>query len=456
MSDAADLVQRASAFRNAQQMEDAYETIAQAARQTPNDPRAAFGLAQISFETWRPAADLFAAARQLAPDTPDLIRNHALALVAEGAGDVAETLLEGVLAVNPGWIDGHKTLATLRLTAGDGDQFDDGYVIAARAEPANVALRMAWFQHYAIARNWDKASAIIADAQAAIGRSQSLDLAALFIASESGRGEADFAPFAKLRDPGTDLCHVRHLLRAGEPMQAEVIALRHVGTSSERIFWPYLSLCWRLLNDPRAPWLDGASSHCAQTFDLDCSKQEMAQLAGMLRGLHRLKSAYPEQSVRGGTQTDRQLFFHPDPAIQSVRAKIMASVAAYIAELPSCDASHPLLGPARDTSLLVEGSWSVRLKSSGFHSSHIHPKGWISSAFYIAIPDQAEMGQDRSGWLSLGAPPAELDLGLASYGEVEPKPGRLVLFPSSLWHSTRAFAAGERLTIAFDIKLPAH
>jgi hypothetical protein len=34
---------------------------------------------------------------------------------------------------------------------------------------------------------------------------------------------------------------------------------------------------------------------------------------------------------------------------------------------------------------------------------------------------------------------------------VEPKPGRLVLFPSFLFHGTRPFASGERLTIAFDL-----
>jgi hypothetical protein len=44
--------------------------------------------------------------------------------------------------------------------------------------------------------------------------------------------------------------------------------------------------------------------------------------------------------------------------------------------------------------------------------------------------------------------------GLAPYRLVEPKPGRLVLFPSTMWHGTRPFPAGERLTIAFDIARP--
>ena len=37
---------------------------------------------------------------------------------------------------------------------------------------------------------------------------------------------------------------------------------------------------------------------------------------------------------------------------------------------------------------------------------------------------------------------------------IEPRPGRLVLFPSTMWHGTRPFAQGERLTVAFDVARP--
>ncbi len=78
--------------------------------------------------------------------------------------------------------------------------------------------------------------------------------------------------------------------------------------------------------------------------------------------------------------------------------------------------------------------------------------GWISSAFYVALPEQA--GPEPSGWFALGTPPPELDLDLKATATVEPKPGRLVLFPSTMWHSTFPFEAGERLTIAFDVEVP--
>ena len=98
------------------------------------------------------------------------------------------------------------------------------------------------------------------------------------------------------------------------------------------------------------------------------------------------------------------------------------------------------------------GSWSVRLPGAGYHSNHIHPAGWLSSAFYVTLPPA---GEGRAGWLKLGEPQAELGIDLAPFRHVEPRPGRLVLFPSTMWHGTVPFEAGERMTVAFDVARPA-
>jgi hypothetical protein len=449
-----DLVARSAALRDAQAMEAAFETITKAATDAPNDPRAALGLAQISFETWRPAADLFAKARRLMPSNADVLRNHALAMVTEGQDEAAEALLEQALHNAPAWLDGHRILAAQRITSGQADGFDRSYADAVLAEPVNAALRMAWFQQHATLKNWEAAGAILAEARAAIPDHRGLALAELFLASESGAqcgNSALFGPYADLGDPGLDLCQVRHHLRAGDPMRAEAIAARHIEGPVARMFWPYLSLCWRLTDNKRAGWLDGDPIY-ATAFDLDFSEAERAELTGVLRRLHRMKAPYPEQSVRGGTQTDRQLFFNPDPAIQAARTKILAAVESNVSALPEAEKGHPLLGPPRGQALRLEGSWSVRLAGSGHHASHTHVMGWISSAFYVSLPEK--MGEPPAGWLALGTPPSELGLPLKPYQHVEPKPGRLVLFPSTLWHATQAFDEGERLTIAFDIKIP--
>jgi hypothetical protein len=96
-------------------------------------------------------------------------------------------------------------------------------------------------------------------------------------------------------------------------------------------------------------------------------------------------------------------------------------------------------------------SWSVRLAGGGFHAAHFHPGGILSSACYISLPDDLPGSPEKSGWLEIGRPPPELGLDLPPLATFEPKAGHLVLFPSYLFHGTRPFAGGERLTVAFDL-----
>jgi predicted 2-oxoglutarate/Fe(II)-dependent dioxygenase YbiX len=97
------------------------------------------------------------------------------------------------------------------------------------------------------------------------------------------------------------------------------------------------------------------------------------------------------------------------------------------------------------------GSWSVRLEAMGRHSNHVHPQGWISSAFYVAVPESLTGEQ---GWLTLGEAQSELNVDLPPIRRVAPKQGQLVLFPSMMWHGTLPFSSGERMTVAFDVAPP--
>lgn len=449
--DAQALLQRAVALRDLQDTAGALEAILAAAKLAPNDPNVALGVAQVSFEAGLPAADLYARAAQLSPTRIDLQRSRATALAAEGRQADGEALLEQVLAANPAWIDGHRCLSGLRATAGDAD-FARSFAAAVVREPENFGLRMAWFHVLATAKDWDAARKVIGDAETALGERQASLLGKLFIASESGEGANDPALFEgveSVRDVGLDLARVRHFLRGGQVERARDVCVRHMGTPAMRAFWSYLSLAWRLLGDARANWLDGGMRD-VRSFDLDFTPSELAELADTLRGLHTMQLPYHEQSVRGGTQTERPLLLRIDPMIAKAKAKIEDAVRRYIDGLLPADPAHPLLSAPRGP-FLFAGSWSVRLKPGGFHSVHTHPMGWISSALYVSVPEAHALGAPPAGHLQFGAPPPELGLGLEPYGAIEPQPGRLALFPSTLWHGTVPFDDGERLTIAFDV-----
>jgi Tfp pilus assembly protein PilF len=455
MRPAREIMVHALSLRGAQDMEGAWTAISDAAKLAPKDPHIAFAHAQFAFETWRPAARMFRDAQRMDPDNLAITRNAAAALAAEGEGVAAEKLLERSLHIHPDWIDGHKALSTLRITSRDNTEADRSFAAACAELPDNLPLRMAWFHNASAARDWAKARKIIDDGISLFGEKRALIVAHIYIASESGDAAADdtlFDPVGDMNDPGLDLCRVRHALRAGKPEKAIAIALPYTHTPSASIFWPYLSLAWRILGDDRAAWLDGDPLYI-QSYDLDFSPTKLNELADILRQLHTMQAPYPEQSVRGGTQTDRQLFFHHSPVIQNAKARFLKVVQLYIDDLPAPVADHPLLSPARNPALF-EGSWSVRLNAQGFHSCHTHSRGWISSAFYAALPSISDIGAPPAGWINFGTPPPELGLDLSAYKCIEPKPGRLVLFPSTMWHGTIPFVDGERLTMAFDIRSP--
>jgi len=446
------------AYRDEQRMAEATAAMARAAALLPEDPEAALSYAQICFTSGLPAAGLFARARQLAPDHLGVTRLTAIALEAEGEREAAEAILIRALAANPDWLEGHQSLTTMRWTRGQRTDFAFSYAEACRAQPRNLALRLAWFYTLAMLRDWEAATAVLDEGERALGEGKAFTLARLFVASETGaqdQTEALLQQTESVMDAGVELCRIRHYLRTRQLAKAEAVGLRLSRSSAARTAWPYLSVIWRLRADPRAQWLDGSPPYIS-TFDLPLSSIELTELAALLRLLHTARAPYLEQSVRGGTQTDRPLFFRHEPIIARSKDMIVEAVRAYIAGLPAHDAAHPLLGAARmpQGPVLFAGSWSVRLQAQGFHVSHTHPLGWISSALYVALPEAAQLGATPAGWIQFGTPPPELELELAPYARIEPKVGRLVLFPSTMWHSTIPFDQGERLVVAFDVALP--
>ena len=125
------------------------------------------------------------------------------------------------------------------------------------------------------------------------------------------------------------------------------------------------------------------------------------------------------------------------------------AIAKVIAGLPD-NGSHPFLG-RKSSRFRFAGSWSVRLQTEGFHTNHIHPRGWISSAYYINLPDEVA-ADDHEGWFKIGEPNPDTLPHVPVERWVKPEPGLLVLFPSYMWHGTKAFTrSAERLTVAFDV-----
>jgi uncharacterized protein (TIGR02466 family) len=164
--------------------------------------------------------------------------------------------------------------------------------------------------------------------------------------------------------------------------------------------------------------------------------------------MHTLKRAPTSQSLRNGTQTQGNLLSRESTNIRALSKEFANLIQVYLDSI-DVPTDHRFLARRR-AGIAFSASWSVCLQSDGFHVNHIHPKGWISSAFYIDLPKSiGESGKE--GWFKAGE--SYLRLG----GEdrdglfIRPEPGVLVLFPSYMWHGTYPFHGdGNRLAIAFD------
>ena len=163
--------------------------------------------------------------------------------------------------------------------------------------------------------------------------------------------------------------------------------------------------------------------------------------------LHQVRAHPLDQSLKLGTQTHVDLRFVDDPVVQAFFGIIRPAIRAYIEAMPA-DATHPLYA-RRDPAAVPASVWSVRLQPGGRHVSHIHPEGWISSAYYVDVPPR-DPGDGPGGALELGAPPFSQP-GAGPRRRIPAAPGNLVLFPSYMWHGTVPSHQGVRLSIAFDV-----
>jgi Flp pilus assembly protein TadD len=175
-----------------------------------------------------------------------------------------------------------------------------------------------------------------------------------------------------------------------------------------------------------------------------------AALGEELINLHTRKAAPMDQSLNRGTKTPGSLFARKSRLLCLLEDSLRHAIAGYIAGLPQ-DAGHPFLA-RRSGAFDFSGSWSCCLNSSGFHTNHIHPKGWISSAYYVDLPPAVAAGEANQGALKFGESPFGLGDDDRPSRIVTPAVGKLVLFPSYFWHGTVRFAADRpRLTVAFDV-----
>ena len=388
--------------------------------------------------------------------SPEFAEAMAGALIECGQVAEAEALLERTVEQSPAYFPAHRALARLAYEYRTGKDPDRSYRALVARWPGEASIWQSWIGLMLDRRDYAGVLAVVGEARKALAGAPECDLYEAVARGELGEGAAAEALFARAAahygPAGMVLGQrARNALRRGEPAEAERFADEATRLDpADRFAWAYRGLAWRLLDDPREFWLHDYDRHVEQRA-VACLAEPGAldELRETLRRLHRAQHHPSEQSLRGGTQTEGNLFNRSDPVLRRLREAIREQVAAYLGRF-DVDADHPCAGYAGARFTFI-GSWSVRLMGEGFHIAHIHPAGAISSALHVTVPPLGPDDAPDAGALVLGEPPAELGLNLPPRRVVVPVEGSLVLFPSSMWHGTKPFTLqAERMTVAFD------
>jgi len=374
--------------------------------------------AQNRFEEAQAALDAAIARR---PDHGDALRDRAqLAWMRSGDLAAARAGLDAALAAYPG--AGALHIIRARLLD-DADEARAGYALLVAHAPRDDAGVEITAAHLALSFDPERALSHAMKAEALAPGLDSVRRISIEILLANGKAEAALARIAPLM--------------AQRRFDQGVIAAQ----------WT----AWALLGDPRAQY-DYDATVLAQTIAVPAGWSSLdaflADLAISLHRLHRLHSHPLDQSLRHGSQTSVSLLRSDDPVVRAFIGAIDAPIRRYLDVIgPGTDALR-----ARNAGgYRLKGMWSVKLRPGGFHVDHVHPAGWLSSAFYVALPEGVDpAGQE--GWIRFGVPGYPTRPAIAPGHLIRPAPGMLVLFPSHLWHGTVPFGGtGSRLTVAFDV-----
>jgi tetratricopeptide (TPR) repeat protein len=396
--------------------------------------------------------------RPASPVETRLLRAHLLGDSGR-LEDAAEAYRE-ILREQPQLLDAHETLARLLPQIGAATEPLGAYREALAKQPSLELYRSAIgsareLKDHAAMLEWSD------QAQARFGRQPDLMALHGLALGLEGRAEAALAELEPLAAGGFApvLGHCAYYrLKLGDLPLAEAHALAATKASPEdQTAWAYLTIIWRLMEDPREAWLADYEQlvipiTIAPPEGFESTGAFMEALADDLRKLHTTVHHPLEQSLREGTQTRGLLFNRQLPTVQALAGHLDRQISDALTQLPA-DTTHPFLG--RNTGKIrFAGSWSVRLRSGGFHINHIHHIGWISSALYVSLPEgmgDAAGGTMAPGSLAFGIPDTSLGLDLPPRRVEPPRVGRLLIFPSYFWHGTIPFESDQdRLTVAFD------
>ncbi len=450
------LAYHADALKRLGRLDDAAEQAARALEVQPNSVSARHNLASLYGDLDRKVESESLARSALAVgDAPETWLVLGRALQGQNRFDEAEQAYRAAVGRRANYADAHAELAQLIwMRTADAVQALEALDVAISAYPGDVDLRIrkARFLQYA----GDERGGYAALTAGVMNPVAELTAAQLIRPHDPLRAWEHVQKVALLSPTAAPvmLSLAEGLIALQRPEQAliQLDAIRRDAPDDQYAI-ALQGTAWRMIGDARYHALFDYDAFVRPSLidtppgwsDLETY---LSDLAISLDALHALKTHPVGQSLRGGSQTTASLTRSDDPVIQAFFKAINGPIRRYMEGVGA--GPDPLR--ARNTGRYrIAGCWSVRLRPNGFHADHVHPKGWLSSACYIQLPRAVGAG-GKEGWIKFGQPATPTGTPMAAEHHVEPEVGRLVLFPSYMWHGTVPFSGDDhRMTIAFDV-----
>lgn len=389
---------------------------------------------------------------------PEIVFNLASSLAGLSRFDESESLLLDGISATPHNIDLHRLLARLRFMRGD-KKWDGAVQAAISSLPDYLPLRIAHAQLLHAAGEYDKAYDVLNAFSDEHRRDKAVQAELSAVHQETGR-YAEALACAENAAKGIE-GHGGHIDLLLDPMMSlgradEAMPLIERAREAAPLNQWYVALeatAARLLGDPRYEELYDYERF-VQPYMIDTPRgwssieEFRSDLNAALVERHKFHARPLDQSLRNGTQTPRGLLGDPDPIIVAFLQALQEPIEEYRQHIGT-NSAHPMTVRNRGQ-IVMTGCWSVRLGKEGYHVNHVHPEGWISSAYYAEVPPEVEDTEAKSGWIKFGEPRFPVP-GATAGKYVQPEVGMLVLFPSYMWHGTMPIHGSQpRMTVAYD------
>ena len=177
-------------------------------------------------------------------------------------------------------------------------------------------------------------------------------------------------------------------------------------------------------------------------------KESNSFIADLIEDLSNIKQIWqpPNQSARGGFQTEGNLFRYSARNIVILREIILNEIDAYYENFKNEDCSFIENWPAEKN---ITG-WHMVLKEQGYHNLHIHPGGWLSGVIYLKVVPPLNKNE---GAITFNV--THSNTTFPNFPRIihNPEVGDMIMFPSSLHHGTIPFSTdADRVVVSFDLK----